>query len=195
MIWSPKDWVMSPFTSSLLEKQLRMWVPCLVDLRSILYYLFLGPSLWCYSGHYVGTGNISFDSGNTGNTGNTLTVLCSSYSVFPHPGLISTSRPSLLFFLQVQILSSFHSLVLFLSSLDQFLIKSRFSLVCLFLMWTIFKEGFPGDAVVKNLPDNAGDARYAGSIPGLGRFPEKGMTTHSSILAWRIPWTEEPGGL
>ena len=53
MIRSPKDWVMSPFTSSLLEKQLRMWVPCLVDLRSILYYLFLGRSLWCYSGHYV----------------------------------------------------------------------------------------------------------------------------------------------
>ena len=33
------------------------------------------------------------------------------------------------------------------------------------------------------------------SIPGLGRSLEKGMTTHSSILAWRIPWTEEPGGL
>ena len=34
-----------------------------------------------------------------------------------------------------------------------------------------------------------------GSIPGLGRSLEKGMATHSSILAWRIPWTEEPGGL
>ena len=32
-----------------------------------------------------------------------------------------------------------------------------------------------------------------GSIPELGRSPE--MATHSSILAWRIPWTEEPGGL
>ena len=39
---------------------------------------------------------------------------------------------------------------------------------------------------------NAGDP---GSIPGSGRSPEKGMTTHSSILAWRIPQTEEPGGL
>ena len=29
----------------------------------------------------------------------------------------------------------------------------------------------------------------------LGIHPEKGMATHSSILAWRIPWTEEPGGL
>ena len=33
------------------------------------------------------------------------------------------------------------------------------------------------------------------SIPALGRSPEKEMATHSSILAWRIPWTEEPGGL
>ena len=50
--------------------------------------------------------------------------------------------------------------------------------------------------VVKNLPVNAGDVRDMGSIPGSGRFPRKeGMATHSSILAWRIPWTEEPGGL
>ena len=34
-----------------------------------------------------------------------------------------------------------------------------------------------------------------GSIPGLGASLEKEMATHSSILAWRIPWTEEPGGL
>ena len=34
-----------------------------------------------------------------------------------------------------------------------------------------------------------------GSIPGLGRSLEKGMVTHSSILAWRIPLIEEPGGL
>ena len=32
-----------------------------------------------------------------------------------------------------------------------------------------------------------------GSIPGSGRSPGEGMATHSSILAWRIPWTEEPG--
>ena len=35
----------------------------------------------------------------------------------------------------------------------------------------------------------------AGSIPGLGRSLEKETATHSSILAWRILWTEEPGGL
>ena len=33
------------------------------------------------------------------------------------------------------------------------------------------------------------------SIPGLGRSLEKEMATHSSVLAWEIPWTEEPGGL
>ena len=34
-------------------------------------------------------------------------------------------------------------------------------------------------------------------VPSLGRedLPEKGMATHSSILAWRIPWTGEPGAL
>ena len=51
---------------------------------------------------------------------------------------------------------------------------------------------FPGGSVVKNPPANAGDA---GSIPGLGRSLEKEMATHSSILAWRIPGTGEPGGL
>ena len=34
-----------------------------------------------------------------------------------------------------------------------------------------------------------------GSISGSGRSLEKGMAPHSSILAWRIPWTKEPGGL
>ena len=48
---------------------------------------------------------------------------------------------------------------------------------------------------VKNPPANAGDTRDAGSIPGSGRPLEEGMATHSSILAWRIPWTEELGGL
>ena len=48
--------------------------------------------------------------------------------------------------------------------------------------------------MVKSLPANAGDKRDAGSIPGSGRFPGGGMATHFSILVWRIPWTEEPGG-
>ena len=53
--------------------------------------------------------------------------------------------------------------------------------------------GFPGGSDGKESTCNAGDL---GLIPGLGRDPLKeGMATHSSILAWRIPWTEEPGGL
>ena len=44
--------------------------------------------------------------------------------------------------------------------------------------------------MVKNLPANEGDAGDMGSIPGSGRSPEKEMAAHSSILAWRIPWTE-----
>ena len=44
-------------------------------------------------------------------------------------------------------------------------------------------------------PASAGDIRDTGSVPGSGRSPEEGMATHSRILAWRIPRTEEPGGL
>ena len=44
----------------------------------------------------------------------------------------------------------------------------------------------------KELTCSAADA---GSIPGSGISPEKGMAIHSSILAWRIPWIEELGGL
>ena len=50
----------------------------------------------------------------------------------------------------------------------------------------------PGGSEVKASAYNVGDP---GSIPGLGRSPEKEMATHSSILAWKIPWTEEPGRL
>ena len=49
--------------------------------------------------------------------------------------------------------------------------------------------------VVKNPPTSAGDAREVGSVHGSGRFPGEGNGTHTSILAWRIPWTEEPGRL
>ena len=49
--------------------------------------------------------------------------------------------------------------------------------------------------VVKNPPANAEDLGDMGSIPGSGRSPSESMATHSNILAWRIPWTEEPGGL
>ena len=53
-------------------------------------------------------------------------------------------------------------------------------------------EGFPGGSAVKILPANAVDT---GLIPGLGRSPGEGNDNPCSILAWRIPWTEEPGRL
>ena len=52
--------------------------------------------------------------------------------------------------------------------------------------------GFPGGSDVKASAWNAGDL---GSTPGSGRSPGEGNATHSSTLAWRIPWKEEPGRL
>ena len=58
-----------------------------------------------------------------------------------------------------------------------------------FLIWV---GGFPGGSVVKNLP-----VKQETWVRSLGREDslEKEMATHSSILAWEIPWTEKPGGL
>ena len=53
----------------------------------------------------------------------------------------------------------------------------------------------PGGTVVKNPPSNARDAEEAVSIPGREDPLEKEIATHSSILAWEITWTEEPGRL
>ena len=52
--------------------------------------------------------------------------------------------------------------------------------------------GFPCSSVGKESACSAGDP---GSIPGSGRCPGGGHATHSGILAWKIPWTEDPGGL
>ena len=57
-----------------------------------------------------------------------------------------------------------------------------------FIKWHHLNPDFPGGAVVKNPPD---DVRSLGGEAPL----EKEMATHSSILAWRIPRTEQPGGL
>ena len=54
--------------------------------------------------------------------------------------------------------------------------------------------GFPGGTVVKNLPVNAGDTGDEGLITGWEDPLEQDMATDSSILAWKMPWTEEPGG-
>ena len=49
--------------------------------------------------------------------------------------------------------------------------------------------------MLKNPPADAGDTRNVGVISGLGRSLGYEMATHSSVLAWRTSWTEEPGGL
>ena len=61
-------------------------------------------------------------------------------------------------------------------------------IICLCLL----QNGLPGGSDIKNLP-----AMRETWVPSLGwEDPlEEGMATHSSILAWRIPWTEEPGRL
>ena len=48
---------------------------------------------------------------------------------------------------------------------------------------------------VKDLPANAGDIRDMGLIPGLENTLKKEMATQSSVLTWKIPWTEEPSRL
>ena len=52
-------------------------------------------------------------------------------------------------------------------------------------------QGFPSGSVVKNLPAKETRVQSLGQEDPL----EEGMATHYSILAWKIPWTEEPGGL
>ena len=52
--------------------------------------------------------------------------------------------------------------------------------------------GFPGGSVGKDSTCNAGTM---GTSLGLGRSMDKRMATHSTILAWEIPWTDEPDGL
>ena len=54
------------------------------------------------------------------------------------------------------------------------------------------RRGLSGGSAVENPPANAGDA---GLIPGSENPPEKGMATHSSVVAWEIPRSEEPGRL
>ena len=57
---------------------------------------------------------------------------------------------------------------------------------------SVLSRGFPGGSDGKESACSAGDL---GSISGSGDPLEEGMATDSSILTWRIQWTEEPGGL
>ena len=54
---------------------------------------------------------------------------------------------------------------------------------------------FPDDSMVKNMSANAGDTGEVHLVPGLRRSLGGVNANHSSILAGKIPWTEEPGGL
>ena len=54
---------------------------------------------------------------------------------------------------------------------------------------------FLDSSVDKEFACNSGDAEDVSLIPGSGKSPGEGHATHSSILAWKIPWTEEPSGL
>ena len=69
-------------------------------------------------------------------------------------------------------------------------IQKRGEYLCVYLCK--LTQGFPGGSVAKNLPVSARDSV---PIPGTGGAPGEGMATHSSILAWETPWTEEPGRL
>ena len=60
----------------------------------------------------------------------------------------------------------------------------------IFSQWSLW--GFPGGSEVRNLPASTGDVDL---IPGLEDILGKEMAAHSSILAWEMPWTEEPEGL
>ena len=57
------------------------------------------------------------------------------------------------------------------------------------------QTGFPGDSAVKNLPTIQERQKTQVSSQGQEDPLEEGMVTHYSILAQKIPWTEEPGGL
>ena len=78
-----------------------------------------------------------------------------------------------------------------------FLSGSLFVCVCVFVYIDIYLvyNIILVVIVVKTPLADAGDIRDRGSITGSGRSPEGGHGNHSSILSWRIPWTEEPGGL
>ena len=58
---------------------------------------------------------------------------------------------------------------------------------------SLFQTCFPGGSM--NSPANAGDTRDVGSTAVLGGSLEEEMAAHSSILAWKVPWTEGPGRL
>ena len=113
------------------------------------------------------------------------------YEYYPHQSSESISLALLSF-----ITSNFYSLPLppHMYPHSRMHISSKntcFICLCVVCLY-VYILGFPSGSMVKNQPDNAGDV---GLIPGSERSLEKEMATHSSILAWRNLWTDEPGGL
>ena len=75
-------------------------------------------------------------------------------------------------------------------------LENNLGISCIIWSWIEVILCFSGGASGKELTCQCRrDVRDVGSTPGLGRPPGGGQATHSSILAWRIPWSEEPGGL
>ena len=83
-------------------------------------------------------------------------------------------------------------LIFIISSTEITQLKEIFKIINLALNFIDEQRGFPGGFDGKESACNAGDP-----VQSLGQEDplEKGMATHSNILAWRIPWTVEPGRL
>ena len=64
-----------------------------------------------------------------------------------------------------------------------------------FLCWSTNTEGLPGWFSIKNLPVMQGMQDRRVQPLSWEDFLEEEMATHSSVLAWKVPWTEEPGGI
>ena len=91
----------------------------------------------------------------------------------------------------LETLTQINSLLFFVK--NTFTPEEKWGIFSLYLQSTIHLDwGFPGGSVVENLP-----AKLETRVWSLGQkdLLEKEMATHSSILVWEIPWTEEPGGL
>ena len=75
-------------------------------------------------------------------------------------------------------------------------LKNDYPRNILIIIKTVRTIGLPGGSgVYKHPPVMQASASNRSSIPESGRSLEKETATHASILAWEIPWTEEPGGL
>ena len=82
-----------------------------------------------------------------------------------------------------------------LQTRDSWKICNNGALSSWFLPWVIYIRSFISFLGGSDGKESACDGGNPGLIPGSGRSLGKGMATHSRIPAWRIPWTEEPGGL